>query len=82
MGIEWCRVLRIIIVAEILFMRLYRSAKAERDEVRIAPILAQETATMVRQGVKPASVLLTLIVGTPMVRTHRYGVWQAPQARR
>jgi len=61
MAIEWCRVLSIIILAAILFIRLYRTAKVALDEVKITFILAHETAAMIRQGVKPAFVLLALI---------------------
>jgi hypothetical protein len=39
-------------------------------------------ATLVRQGVKPVSVLSALIVGTPTVGTLRHGFSQAPQVRR
>jgi len=41
-----------------------------------------QAATIVRQGAKPVSVPLALIVCTPMVRTHRHGFSQTPQVRR
>ena len=71
MGIEWYRDLSIIvftlaatiatIVAAIIFIRLHHTAQTALDEVKMASILTRETAAIVRQGVKPVSVLLALI---------------------
>jgi len=71
MGIEWFRDLSIIIfavattvvviVVAILFFRLYRSAKWVMLELKVASILARDTAEIVHDGVKPVSTLLGIL---------------------
>jgi len=71
MGIEWFRDLSIIvftvattivvIVAAILLFRLYRSARWVMLELKVASILARDTAEIVHDGVKPLSTILGIL---------------------
>ncbi|MDO8578142.1 MAG: hypothetical protein Q7R50_03070 [Dehalococcoidales bacterium] len=73
MGIEWFRDLSItilgfvttalLIFAAILIYRLYRTIMSTILLVKATSKIAHDTATMVRDGIKPVISLVTLIQG-------------------
>ncbi len=73
MELEWFRDLSItvfgfvgtiiIIVVAILFLRLYRVAKIALAELRIASILAHDTAAAMHDGMQPVFDLLAMVRG-------------------
>ena len=61
--ISGCVFIVVLIVAAVVSLRLYRKAAVVLDELKMASMLAHDTAERVHDGIKPMFAILAMVQG-------------------